>query len=232
LVVVTGRPGDGKSQWAFNWMLNLCRLYGLNGAVVQFEDDVERTRNDLLRYCANNKLTANWADEHVKVVLPCEDEEDVRDFAWIKELIKEAVERHNAKIVILDPWNEIEHLWDAKQNGADQLNHALRDLKKLARQYQIALVIVAHPDKSSGINQSVDEMSLYSINGGAAWKNKADHGIVVSREHDETGRPVGPVTWVKIDKSKNHERMGVPGKKKLIFDTATREYLGEGGEVT
>jgi hypothetical protein len=75
-------------------------------------------------------------------------------------------------------------------------------------------------------------MSLYSINGGAAWKNKADHGIVVSREHDETGRPVGPVTWVKIDKSKNHERMGVPGKKKLIFDTATREYLGEGGEVT
>lgn len=234
LMVVTGRPGSGKSNWVLNLVLNLSRLHGMKGALVQFEDNFERTRSDLMAYASAWRNSPNadgelhmdppedWLARHVMLVPPAEEEEDVRDLEWVRKIIREAATRHGCKWVVLDPWNEIEHVWAQGSNEAAYLNAAVRELKRLARRYRIVLIIVAHPDKTGGRHEGIDEMSLYSIAGGAVWKNKADHGIIVDREMGEAGYTGN--TWIKVDKSKDHVTMGVPGTVLLGFDTRTRMY--------
>lgn len=230
LVIVTGKPGAGKSQWALNLCLNLSRLHGLKGAIIQFEDSIRRTRKDLEKYAqhwshGDVDAAEAWLDEYVWLLPPSVAEDDRRDLPWLHTVIWEAAARHGCKWVIVDPWNEIEHMWDRGQGEVEYTNNALRDLKRLARRYDIAIVLVAHPDKHAGRNESVKDMTLYSISGGSAWKNKADHGIIIAREVDdeqskaETGR-----TIVKVDKCKDHTMMGYPGTAILDFDSEARVF--------
>jgi hypothetical protein len=115
--------------------------------------------------------------------------------------------------VLVDPWNEVEHVWRINETETGYTNQALRELKRLTRRFQIALIIVTHPSKAGGMNKGVGDMSLYDISGSAAWKNKADHGVIVSRES-----PTAIETLIKIDKSKDFKTMGHPGVVRMRFE--------------
>lgn len=220
LVVVTGTPGAGKSQWTLALCANLARVHGLKGAILQFEDKPDRNRGDLLRYAHSwskgiaGEPTA-WVDRMFRTIAPAEDADGEVDFNldWLRTAIEEAATRHDCKWVLVDPWNEIEHVWRINETETGYTNQALRELKRLTRRYQIALIIVTHPSKSGGSGKSVEDMSLYDISGSAAWKNKADHGIIIARE-----TPTAPETMVKIDKSKDFKTMGHPGTVRMKFE--------------
>ena len=227
LMVVTGVPGSGKSQWTLCLCANLARVHGLKGAILQFEDNPDRNRRDLLAYARawtqradNAEDPAAWVDRMFLTISPSEDIDDEVDFniEWLHGAIHEAACRHGARWVLIDPWNEIEHAWKVNENETTYTNKALRDLKRIARRYQIALIVVTHPTK--GVNgKPVNEISLYDISGSSAWKNKADHGIVVYRE-----TPTSAQTVIKVDKSKDWVTMGVPGAAVMNYDPATRIF--------
>jgi twinkle protein len=233
MLVITGPPGDGKSQFAMALGANLAHQHQWPGAILQFEDDVERGREDLTRYwigrnrtmpngapldprestAEDRKAAAEWIDRYFRVIPPSEDLDDERcDLDWLKRTIAEAAIRHRCRWVLIDPWNEIEHMWGKGLTESQYLNDALRDIKKLARRYQLAIIIVAHPDKASCRLTDVEEWDLYSISGGQAWNNKADHGVVVLRpdKSDTT-------TFIRVSKSKRHATMGVPGIVRMHF---------------
>lgn len=236
LMVVTGSPGSGKSQWTLALVANLARDYRLRGAILQFEDNVERNRSDLIRYALNKDRTPNdrvvvpggeadhnariWMDQHFLTISPSEDLDAATDYtlAWLQEAIEEAATRHGCKWVLIDPWNELEHIWSRTENEAKYTNDALRMLKRLARRFQIAIIIVTHPSKEGGKVKNIEDMTLYDIAGAAAWKNKADHGIIIARNTDEE------ITYVKIDKSKNHFVMGTPGTVRMRFKPGFGTY--------
>lgn len=224
LMVVTGTPGAGKSQWTLALCANLARVHGLKGAILQFEDKPDRNRNDLLRYARSwesqgkNGLPCDartWVGRMFKTIAPSEDQNGDVDFnlEWLRATIEEAAQRHDAKWVLVDPWNEVEHVWNIRETETGYTNQALRELKRLTRRLQIALIIVTHPSKAGGMNKGIEEMSLYDISGSAAWKNKADHGIIISRES-----PTAIETLVKIDKSKDFKTMGRPGVVRMKFE--------------
>ena len=233
LMVITGVPGAGKSQWALALGANLARIHGLKGAILQFEDNPDRNRRDLMAY-AKAWRTANkfpitdepavWVDKMFRSISPSEDADDEVEFNldWLHAAIHEAACRHGAKWVLIDPWNEVEHVWKINETETAYTNQALRDLKRLARRYQIVLMVVTHPSK--GVEgKTIDEISLYSISGSAAWKNKADHGIVIYREN-QTAQD----TIVKIDKSKDWMTMGMPGSVMMRYAPESRsfEFIG------
>jgi twinkle protein len=227
LIIVTGPPGDGKTQWVTALGANLARVHGLRGAILQFEDRPSRNHRDLLRYArawmhaADGGVTIGtddphqWVEDMFLTISPTEDDdEDIRlDLAWVKGAIEEAAKRHSCKWVTIDPFNEIEHLWGVRENETQYLNGALRELKRLARRLQIALIIVTHPTKIGGEKSNIDDLTLYDVAGSAAWKNKADHGIIIHRNS-----PTDPITTVKIDKARDNEMMGIPGKAQFEFD--------------
>jgi len=233
LIVVTGTPGSGKSQFTLALGANLARMHGLKGAILQFEDKPDRNRNDLLRYARSwegqgiTGTPAAWVDRMFKTIAPAEDDDGAVDFnlEWLRATIEEAACRHEAKWVLVDPWNEVEHVWRVNETETGYTNQALRELKRLTRRYQIALIIVTHPSKAGGTNKGIDEMSLYDISGSAAWKNKADHGIIVARES-----PTAVETYIKVDKSKDFKTMGHPGVVRMQFapERASFAFLGSG----
>lgn len=229
LVVVTGTPNAGKSQWTLSWLMNVARLHGLRGAILQFEDDPDRIQKDVSAYAkawaadprANiHPLSAEkWAERMFYSISPREDEDDdvSFDLAWLKTAIEEAALRHGCKWVLIDPWNEVEHLWKVNENETKYTNDALKEIKRIARRLQIAIIIVTHPTK--GVQgKSIEDMSLYDVSGSNAWNNKADHGIIIARDPDDDR-----ITHVKISKSRRQEIMGKPGTVKMQF---ARERAG------
>lgn len=232
LVIITGAPSSGKSQFALALAANLVWHHKLPGALLQFEDDIERNRGDLTRF-AQSKLAVDfydeegrqqaraWIDRWFRTIAPPEyldDDNTEQNLEWLKRTICEAAARHRCKWVLIDPWNEIEHLFGRGETEAVYLNRALAQLKRLARRLQIILVIVAHPHVAGG-RAGIDEASLYDMSGGAVWRNKADHGIICWRE-----TPRAATTFIKVDKSKNHSRLGLPGMFKMTFRPASATY--------
>ena len=94
-----------------------------------------------------------------KTISPSEDLNEEQDFdlAWLKTVIEEAATRHGCRWILIDPWNEVEHLWGRQDTEAIYLNRALRELKRLGRRFQICIIIVAHPTKEGGKAKSVRE---------------------------------------------------------------------------
>lgn len=114
LVVVTGAPGSGKSQFTLAMCMNLARQYGLKGAILQFEDNPDRNRRDILAYCrswANDPRASvgpnaeAWARRMFYAIAPKEDEDGEVNFdlRWLQRAIEEAATRHGCKWVLIDP---------------------------------------------------------------------------------------------------------------------------------
>jgi twinkle protein len=231
LIVVTGKPNHGKSEWTLALGANLARLHGLKGAILQFEDNPDRNRRVLLLYAKTwsgpeqsygiREKPTEWVDRMFKTISPAEDlnEETDFDLEWLESTIEEAATRHGCRWILIDPWNEIEHLWGKQDTEATYLNRALRDLKRLSRQFQIAIIIVAHPTKEGGRVESIKDASLYDINGGAAWNNKADLGVIVWADNVGTAD-----RFIKVAKSKDFVRFGKPGTVQMRFDPKRAIY--------
>ena len=231
LFVLVGNAGSGKSQFALNIGANLARVHGLKGAILQFEDNPERSRKDLLTYAQtwSSQIAdpAKWVDRMFRTIAPAEvtGKEVNYQLKWLHNTIVNAARVHSCKWVIVDPWNEIEHNWNGS-NEAAYTNQALAQLKSVSRLLQIILIVVTHPGKAGAAKaENPSEMTLYDVAGSSAWKNKADHGVILIRPSDSSNDVI-----VKIDKVKDHERMGVPGIVKMRFNErhASYEYLGKG----
>lgn len=230
LMIVTGTPGAGKSQWVLALVANLARVHGMRGAILQFEDHPDRNRRNLEAYAKawtdqpnGRSVSKSWVSEMFLCIPPPErrDADEVMNLDWLEQVISEAAQRHGCRWVVIDPWNEIEHVWRMNENETAYTNQALRQIKQIARRLQIILIIVAHPSKGAA-GKSIDDLSLYDVSGSAAWKNKADHGVIVHRPDQSSSE-----TYVKIDKSKDFEVMGVPGTVRMQFNhkNATYEFL-------
>ena len=233
IIVVGGKGNHGKSQWTLALVANLARVHGFKTAILQFEDNPDRNREDLVRYArawtTDGRFAVGdpyaWIDRMFVTIAPSEElgAEDDYNLAWLERSVEEAATRHGCKVVLIDPWNEVEHLWGKQDTEASYLNRALRHLKKLARRYRIAIIIVTHFTKEGGKIFSIKEASLYDLSGGAVWRNKADLGVIVWADDTASDERL-----IKVDKSKDFRRMGVPGvmRKRFIPDRATFECLG------
>src|SRR5262245_52272022 len=111
LMVITGPPGDGKSQFGTALGCNLAHYHNWPGAIIQFEDDVERNREDLIRYwCGKHGIRLSidrqptgqelaqaneWIDRMFRTISPNEDLDDVAvNLDWLRSNIEEAATRH------------------------------------------------------------------------------------------------------------------------------------------
>lgn len=193
LCVVTGIPGSGKSEWLDNLAMHLAMRYEMGFAVFSPENYPLELHIQ--------KLTEKYIG---KAFLSCTDEEIDKALRFLNErfyFIAHTESPTLAQIVddaaalmlgdkrcrglILDPWNEVEHVRPAQYSETEYISWALSILRQFARIHDASAWIVAHPtklqrDKADG---KYPVPTLYDISGSAHWRNKADVGIVVHR-HD------------------------------------------------
>jgi len=228
LTIITGAPGSGKSEFATILGAHLANHHHLPGAILQFEDRSSRVKETLIRYALNNVKditlrsdASDWAGKWIRTIVPDGSMEEIEDrnVEWLTETLHEARTRHGCRWIILDPWNEMEHMWDRAMSEAQYTNDALRKLKRIARALNIILMVVVHPSKEGGRIKDITEMDLYGIAGAAAWANKADHGFIIHRP-DHSKNEV----FVKVAKSKDHTNMGRPGIVQMKYSPTQSTY--------
>lgn len=212
LTVFTGYANMGKST-VMNTVIAHAVAHGVTCCVASFETPPKPILRDgiakALIGCSNHEFHNHVdrgkayasIDEHVKIVSNALDEELEFDIDAFLDTVRVSVIRDGARLVILDPWNELEHKRNRDESLTEYIGRAIRRVKAFCRRYNVAFWIVAHPTKpQKGINQMP---SLYDVSDSANWSNKADYGLVYHRP-DKTVNEAD-LAVVKV-------RMGLPGQ--------------------
>lgn len=229
--VVTGWPGHGKSTAVLAAAANLMKQ-GMPVAIGSFETMVKPVLQRRLRACFyqcaedNPKVRQRGPADDVLATrlliisnLHVDDETELS----IEEIIERAIVavlRDGIRLLILDPWNEIEHKRGRDESETEYVGRAIRLLKRFARDYQCAVWVVAHPRKPSSDGQP-RRPSLLDLAGSANFANKADYGVIFHRQ-DMATDVVEAVVCKK--------RMGLPGgmgRVSLAYSEATSSYVRE-----
>lgn len=212
LTVFTGYANMGKTT-VLNTIVGRCVASGVPVCIASFEtmpkpilrdgiakaligcSDYDFPRHDL------RKQAYASIEQHVRIISNALDDDLSFDITTFLETVRIAVIRDGVKLVVLDPWNELEHKRGRDETGTEYVGRAIRAVKAFARRYNVAFWIVAHPTKpQKGGNQMP---SLYDVSDSANWSNKADYGLVYHRS-DKT-KNEATLAVVKV-------RMGLPGQ--------------------
>jgi twinkle protein len=223
-MVVTGVPSHGKSTWVLNILVNVARKHGWRAAIFSAEmPTVPYLRDKLRRIISGSAGAHAETDSFIESAFTFidndpTDEPDDLTLEWLIERATNAVLRDGIRLLVLDPWNEIEHARRRDETTTEYIGRAIRALKRFARQYEVAVVVIAHPTKEVvGQNGKVRVPTLYDIEGSAHWFNKSDHGLVIERD------PQTNVTTVHIAKVRFDET-GEKGAIRMLFDTKAQTY--------
>lgn len=211
----TGTPGSGKTTLVQDIACRCAKSEGLRTAWASFEQAPQRDHRRALRewFCEareyrlsmTQKAEADaWIDAHNVFLVPNEDDDVTLD--WLLEKMEAAVVRFGVQLIVVDPWNEMDHQFDGRaENETQYINRAIKTIKRFARAFQVHIAIVAHPTKmQKGPDGKYPIPSLYDIHGGAVWNNKADLGVIVHRKSEND-------TLVRTAKSRYHDQIGRPG---------------------
>jgi len=155
-----------------------------------------------------------WIEENFQFIVP--GDEDVLSFAWLQERLSTAVIRDGARLVVIDPWNEIEHERPADVSMTEYTGMVLRELKRFARKHLVHIIVVAHPAKMRRADNGKYPMpSMYDISDSSHWYNRCDVGIIVWRDNGHT--------TVRVAKVRFQDEIGVPGEAlvEYVSDAAT-----------
>ena len=230
LLIVTGTPGSGKSEWVDELVLRLCLRHDWPAGFFSPENipivyHLRKLAEKLTarRFQPGLGMTeglyeriTRYLAKHVCHILPKE------DFTVDAILSKgrELVARRGIRIFVIDPLNRIEHEMRPGQTETQYLSTLLNRLSGFATRNHCLVVLVAHPRKMNrnAITGQTPRPEMYDINGSADFYNKADFGVVVERD-DATG-----VVRIHVEKVK-FKHLGHPGEAQFVYDPVSGRYL-------
>lgn len=145
---------------------------------------------------------------------------------YINERFVEVIKKHKVDGCVIDPYNQLDN--DIRKTGGREdlyLSSFLSKQKRLAQQYQIFMVIVAHPkgNLSKNGNGDYQKPDVYDLSGGAMWSNKCDNILCTYRPYfssDKTRRDV----QFSSQKIKKQKLCGIPGDVDMVFDISQARY--------
>lgn len=219
-MVLTGIPGHGKSTFALNLLSNAADLHGWRSAVFSPEmPTVPHLRNRLRRIRGGDPEAADAFIARAFSFIDSDPtgrlDEDF-DLNWLIDKATDAVLRDGVRALLIDPWNEIEHARGKWESVTDYVGRAIRTIKRFARLYDVAVIVVAHPTKEVGKEGKTRRPRLYDVEGSAHWFNKCDHGVVIERGP-------GCESIIHVDKVRFDES-GIPGQCRMGYDAATCRF--------
>jgi twinkle protein len=196
LTVITGIPGSGKSNFIDSLMINLVEGGDWRFAVFSPENwPIERHIQTLLEklvrlpFAQKGRNTDRMPKKEIYDHLPIMNhnfffimpKDELLSVDTILEKARAAIFRYGIKGLVIDPWNEVEHLF-GNLSETQYISKELTKIRRFARMNQIHVWIVAHPrNLTKDADGNYKPPTMYEISGGANWRNKADNGLCVHR---------------------------------------------------
>ena len=230
LIILTGVPGAGKSEWLDELVLRLCLRHQWKIAFFSPENTpivyhirklVEKlTGHRFQKGCGISEgllmRSEEFLTDNVSHISLKGNATPERVLAKAHELVM----RRGCRILVIDPLNRLDHTPQPGQTETQYLSNFLNMITEFAVQHNCLVVLVAHPRKMNRnpVTNTTPRVEMYDINGSADFFNKADYGIVVERD-----KGVG-VTRVYVDKVK-FKHLGMGGMVTFAYDPVSGRYL-------
>jgi twinkle protein len=203
LAIVTGIPSMGKSEIVDFICCKLNHLH--NWKIGYFSTECEQ---EIHIVKIIDKLTGKsfFKGELSEEEYYLAKEYIYKNFFWIlpkdenytiDEILKNAeilIKTKDIKVLVIDPYNTIEHQYEGNTSETLYINKFLAKLSNFKRKHNILLFLVAHPRKMEYFKGNYKIPTLYDISGSANFFNKADYGIV---QHIKDGNPTTYIQKVK-----------------------------------
>ncbi len=228
--VLTGLPGHGKTSLVNEIACRMAERHGWSTVFASFEQSPQVDHRRALRsfHAGKREIEMNmferdeadrWIDRHFAFVVAGEDDETT--LLWVLEKVSAAILRFEASLVVIDPWNEMDHARPRDMTTTEYVGFALRQFKRLAQRHAVHVIVVAHPAKMQrGKDGTYPFPTLYDISDSAHWSNKADIGVVVHRASLIDAQE----TTIRVVKSRYASEIGVPGEITVVWDEARTRF--------
>lgn len=194
LCVITGIPSSGKSEFLDEIVVNLNLRQGWKVGYFSPENHpIQWHIAKLMSRVSGKKFdresitmseydqTKEYIDDNFFFISP----EDDSDIDNILEKARWLVKRRGIKILVIDPYNKLEHNMENGMSETQYISKFLDRLIMFAKKNDLLLFLVAHPTKMKKEDGRFEVPTLYSISGSAHFYNKADYGISVYRDFNQ-----------------------------------------------
>lgn len=228
--VSTGTPGSGKSTFTTFCAYHIAKSERVKVGIMAFETHPFKVRDHLTRLHTGKPWhdlggkeqaeVAEWLDRHFRIVHRTF-EDGSHHLEWARQMIYTLAVRDGCKMIILDPWNELEHMPEPGESMTAYINFALQQIRQWAEQYDTHIVVVAHPRKMMTEGKPRSPTG-YDIADSAAFFNKPSLGFSVHQDVDDAGQKfVAVSTW----KVRDTQLYGFEkGSIRLTFDGYKMDY--------
>lgn len=207
LSVWTGTPGSGKSTF-LTWVAERitveeqirCGMLAFETHPFDLRDQLSliRTGNDFANLGPQGRENLlNDIDRRFRLVHVKLDGETQQHLGWLETMVHTLAVRDNCKLIIIDPWNELEHLPEKGENMTSYINYATKFLRQLAERLDVHIALVAHPRKMPTEHAKPRAPNGYDIADSAAFFNKPSLGVTVHQVKYEDAEGV-PHEWVEL----------------------------------
>ena len=228
LMIVTGIPGDGKSEFLDEMAVRYSLKYDWRCAWFSPENfPVTLHHPKLIEKLIGKRFmkgvmkpmefeaAVGYLSHNFFDILP---EEGYR-VDTILEKAETLVRRKGIRVFILDPYNCLEHQIPTGQSETQYISEFLEKLRSFARRRQVLVVLAAHPTKMKRdpLTKQFPVPTMYDISGSAAFFNKADFGIAIERDRTKE------VTRVHVQKVK-FRHLGQPGVASFQYNTCCGRF--------
>lgn len=198
LTMITGVPNSGKSAFVDQMLERLARVHKWNIGVCSFENQ------PMTRHAAN--LSSVFVG---KSFFRHESKMNVHEytaakaflqeyFFWFKmkdedlslegilSRAKQLVKAHGIKVLVIDPYNYMEHKRPNNMSETEYVSQMLTELCNFCKDYDVHTFMVAHPTKikKNLVTKDFEVPNLYDISGSANFFNKTDNGLTVYRDRN------------------------------------------------
>lgn len=230
LMVVSGLPGDGKSEWVDELVMRLClrhdwkvgyfspenlpityHLCKLTEKLTGFAFNPHTGMTEELYRQANRFLA-----ENVTHILPGNEDYTLDT---VLEKARQLVARRGIRILVIDPLNRLDHRLPPGQTELQYISSMLNQLSRFATRNHCLVILVAHPRKinRNQMNGARRRVEMNDISGSADFGNKSDFCVIVDRE-DEKG-----LVNIFVDKVK-FKHLGNRGATQFVYNRVNGRY--------
>lgn len=227
-IVCTGVPNVGKSTFINQASVLLAMRHKWPVAIFSGEKDVKPFLAQELMTAFLGKAKKDWSFEERKRAeafvqryyqfIDYDEASDSEiDVEFVLNRAATAVFRDGVKMLIIDPWNELEHNRPMNVSLTEYVGKMIKRMKRFAKQFGCAVCVVAHPTKLPPDTIP----GLYHISDSAHWANKPDLGIVVHSGDDENPN----ARQIIIPKVRLKRIAGNTGVVPLAFDEVTGLFV-------
>lgn len=239
LTTITGWPGSGKSEWLDALMVNLVRDLGWKFAIFSPENQpmprhVAKMVEKVLHkpFAAGPTPRATWEEvqeaaallrDNMLFLSAGQDDTPTPDdliavFTRCVERLREDGESHKVGVVI-DPWNELDHMRPPQLSETEYISRVLTRVRNWAREFWVAVFIVAHPAKQRREEGKLPICRPDMISGSQHWWNKSDMCVTIHRDYENDNGEID----VHVQKVR-FKNIGKPGVATLRYDRVTGCY--------